>query len=227
MSSLISSSSFVSDSVFLADQLGVKHFHLMRDLNRIQKSANPNFGLATYRDEQGKPRPKYLLSVRNLITLAVRLPKLRNRVEVFTEALIEQVQQAKAAELRAVQAQLSQAQKQLSACPDYVVTKRGTKVLSDVPADEKKVFWFDPETQEPCKVLADSLTFEELFEATCGMEQARVRADGIIQAVQNKEGWRDGALQAKAEGRPIPSMRSFGVSSEYEANFRRALIKQQ
>ena len=59
-------------SLQIAEVTGKKHSHIMRDIRELLKQgvSQSNFGLAEYKDRQGKPRQCYLLTKKGCLILA-------------------------------------------------------------------------------------------------------------------------------------------------------------
>jgi len=198
------SSSFVADSRHLAEQMNLRHPDLLRDLRRIQKSRGVNFTQRTYMDIRNKQQPMFLLTVRDLMRISTHLPKLRSRVEVFTELLIAQLQAAKAPK-----------------DPFYLETNDyGTKVVRKIPEDKQTGLIFNEEG-ELCRALLCEMDSEQRFFAWAGLDEDR--AHGILRAHVRKKDWLVQARQKIAKGLEPAPMTAFGLKSQGEASFVRLL----
>jgi len=228
---LSSSSAYVCDSLHLAKKLSVNHGDMLRSLRLASEASAADGGqsayaLSTYRNEQGKEQPKYDLTFEHLITASMYVEKLKPKFREYIKAMRD-AETEKAAQLsfenRILDGQLKVAQRQLSEAPRIVQTKYGQKIERPIPMDKKKLNWFDPQTQEPARVLADSLDFDEMFEAITS--NGKAKAEGTLSAIAAKMAWKREAVKRIKAGEPIPAMAEFGAFTSFEANLRRALKK--
>ena len=63
-----------TNSLVIAERFGKRHHHVLRAIKRLECSpefSETNFGLAEYIDEQGKPRPYYIITRDGFMFLAM------------------------------------------------------------------------------------------------------------------------------------------------------------
>jgi len=208
-----SNSAYVCDSLHLAEQLGTDHKNLLQSIRRAQDvSATEGSRLhvqpRTYVDKRGKEQPILDLTLENLIEVSMYIEKLKPKFREYIKA-VREVEAKQVAQLKAEN-------KKLLNSPERVETERGVKYVKNIPPHQKMIVWYDEDSRETHRVLADSLEYEEIV--PCLVSTMQAKANGMMRAAESLKRWNAAVNQAVRTGKPIPSAKQFGAATSYEPN---------
>lgn len=208
-----SNSPYVCDSVQLAKQLGTDHKNLLKSIRRAQDvSATEGSRLLlqprTYVDKRGKEQPLLDLTLENLIDVSMYIEKLRPRFRKYIKTVT--------AQLEAQTLKLKAENQKLLNSPERVETERGVKYVKNIPPHQKMIVWYDEDSRETHRVLADSLEYEEIV--PCLISTMQAKAKGMLRAAESLGKWNEAVSKAVRTGKPIPSAKQFGAATSYEPN---------